>query len=121
MLMDGYGSDMFICSMDMTKAFDLVKHSVLFDKLLSTNIPKVFIRLLFFTYYNQRAFVKWNDESSTLFPMHNGVRQGAILSSVLYCVYMNDLYIILRRSGYGCWINGVYHGCFGYSDDNITV
>ena len=40
-------SEVFTCTMDMTKAFDLVKHSVLFRKLLINGLSAIFVRLLF--------------------------------------------------------------------------
>ena len=33
-------SEMFICTMDMTKAFDKIKHSILFQKLLKRHVPQ---------------------------------------------------------------------------------
>ena len=53
--------------------------------------------------------------------MRNGVRQGAVLSAIFYCIYMNDLFELLRRSKYGCWINGYFFGILGYSDDNFLL
>ena len=47
------GSDVFTCCMDMTKAFDLVKHSLLFNKLLDAGLPLIFLRLLMFVYMKQ--------------------------------------------------------------------
>ena len=44
------GSDVFGCCMDMTKAFDLVKHSLLFNKLLQAGLPLIFLRLLMYIY-----------------------------------------------------------------------
>ena len=46
-----HGSDVYACVMDMTKAFDKVRHSTLFQKL---------IRLLVVMYEKQVASVKWN-------------------------------------------------------------
>ena len=40
------GSDLFACVMDMTKAFDKVRHSKLFWKLVEKGVPPIFIRLL---------------------------------------------------------------------------
>ena len=37
-------SEVFICTMDMKKAFDNVKHSILFQKLLERNIPPIILR-----------------------------------------------------------------------------
>ena len=53
--------------------------------------------------------------------MTNGVRQGAVLSAIFYCIYMNDLFNILRRSRFGCWVNGDFFGILGYSDDNFLL
>ena len=61
--------------------------------------------------------VKWNGEISTSFKISNGVKQGAVLSSILYCVYMNDLFTLLKKKKYGCWINGEYHGIIGYANN----
>ena len=53
--------------------------------------------------------------------MRNGVRQGGVLSAILYCLYVDNLFKELRKSGYGCWVNGNFHGILGYSDDNMLI
>ena len=53
--------------------------------------------------------------------MKNGVRQAAILSAIAYCFYVEDLFKILKKKRNSCWINGVYLGLFGYSDDNFAI
>ena len=85
------------------------------------NILLVYLRLLMFIYMNQYANVKWNSTYSTMFSISNGVRQGGVISAILYCFYGNLLFNELRRSGYGCFVNGFYHGIFGYSDDNLLL
>ena len=65
--------------------------------------------------------VRWNSELSRMFTMTNGVRQGAILSAVLYCVYTNELFERLRRARYGCWVGSQFLGIYGYSDDNLLI
>ena len=115
------GSEVFSCCMDMTKAFDLVQHSLLFRKLLQAGLPTIFIRLLLVIYIKQFANVKWNNSYSSMFSLRNGVHQGGVLSAILYCLYVDGLFKELRVSGYGCWVNGNYHGIFGYSDDNMLL
>ena len=112
------GSEVFSCAMDMTAAFDLTLHSLLFRKMINAGFPVIFIRLFIFIYVNQTANVKWNGEISSSFPMTNGCRQGAVLSAVAYCFYCEDLFKVLKQRRTGCWILGTYHGIFGYSDDN---
>ena len=105
----------------MTKAFDLVKHSFLFKNLISAGLSTIFVRLLLYIYMNQYANVRWNGSFSSIFSIKNGVRQGAILSGILYCFYTNDLFRTLRNNKTGCWVNNVFMGIFGSSDDNLLV
>ena len=114
-------SEVFTCLCDMSKAFDLVKISVLFRKVLEQGLPVIFARLLLVMYVKQQANVKWNNETSEKFPISNGVKQGAVLSAILYCMYMNGLFKKLRENKTGCWINNTLYGIIGYSDDNILM
>ena len=49
------------------------------------------------------------------------MKQGAVLSAILYCIYVNDLYQLLRKRRYGCWVYGEYAGILGYSDDILLL
>ena len=111
------GSDIFTCLMDMSKAFDTVQHSVLFKTLLEQGLPCIIVRFLLITYRSQQANVKWCNEVSDFFKIGNGVKQGAVLSAVLYCVYTNGLFEELRRLNVGCCIGQNYVGIVGYADD----
>ena len=116
-----HGSEVFMCTMDMTKAFDMTVHSKLFSKMLKAGLSAVFLRILIFIYTEQFANVRWNGVYSSHFPMHNGVRQGAVLSALAYCFYCEELFSTLERKRSGCWVNGFYLGLLGYSDDNICI
>ena len=115
------GSEVFTCQTDMSKAFDMLKHSLLFRKLIDVNFSRIFLRMLIYIYSFQFANVRWNNSFSNIFTLTNGVRQGAILSGFLYCFYVNDLFALLRRKKTGCWVNNNFHGMFGYSDDNWVL
>ena len=116
-----HNSEVFMCTMDMTKAFDMTVHSKLFSKMFKAGLNAVFLRLLVFIYTEQFANVRWNGEISSTFTMHNGVRQGAVLSALAYCFYCEELFSLLERKRSGCWVNGFYLGLLGYSDDNICL
>ena len=49
--------------------------------------------------------------------MLNGVKQGGVLSPVLFCIYMDELINRLQKSGVGCRIGKQFYGGFGYADD----
>ena len=42
-----------------------------------------------------------------------------MLSALLYCVYVDDLFLRLRKNRQGRWINGKFMGILGYADDNV--
>jgi len=75
--------------LDATKAFDRVEYCKLFRQLILRNIPPVIIRLLLNMYVNHTAHVAWNGIFSECFAVRNGVKQGGILSSVLFCIYFD--------------------------------
>ena len=116
-----HGSEVFMCTMDMTKAFDVTVHSLLFNKMFKAGLSTIFLRLLIFIYSEQFANVRWNGVISSVFTMHNGVRQGAILSAIAYCFYCEELFVLLESRRSGCWVNGFFLGLLGYSDDNICL
>ena len=122
-----HGSEVYACTMDMSKAFDVTTHSKMFNKMITGNdsgkgLSITFVRLLVNIYTEQFANVRWgNGEVSSVFPMRNGVRQGAVLSATAYCYYMENLFKILKRKRSGCWIDGFFLGLFGYSDDNYAL
>ena len=115
------GSTVYGCLLDCTKAFDTVEHSRLFQKLLDSGMPPIIVRLLICIYRNQTANVKWKGDASEDFSMRNGVRQGAVISPILFSFYMDDLFDLLKISGSGCIINSYYAGCFGYADDLLFL
>ena len=115
------GGEVFACSMDMTKAFDLVVHSKLLGKLLAASMPAIVVRLLLVMYLTQYANVRWDGAFSVIFSLRNGCKQGAVLSAIAYCVYVNGLFEELRKNKSGCWVGQTYLGLLGYSDDNFLL
>jgi hypothetical protein len=49
------------------------------------------------------------------------VKQGAILSPYLFCVYIDNLLLQLKGSGYGCHVGYNFMGALGYADDIILL
>ena len=84
-------------------------------------MPAIIVRFILASYKQQRANVNWNGINSEFFQIGNGVKQGAILSAVLYCVYTNGLYEELRRLKIGCWLGRDYVGVLGYADDLFLI
>ena len=62
----------------------------------------------------------WNYHVSDYFSISNGVKQGGVITPVMFNLYLDNLLISLKQSGLGCHINGTYMGALGYADD-ITL
>ena len=115
------GGEVFARAMDMTTAFDLVVHSKLLMKLLAASMPAIVVRLMLAMYLTQFANVGWCGAFSGVFNLRNGCKQGAVLSAIAYCVYVNGLFEELLKNRSGCWIERSYLGLLGYSDDNFLL
>ena len=51
----------------------------------------------------------------------NGVRQGGVISPLIFTVYMDEMICRLLKSGIGCFIGQEYYGCLGYADDFVLL
>ena len=114
-------SPVFACLLDCSKAFDKIQYDTLFNKLLSRGISPVIVRILFHVYQNSSSQVKWNNGVSNVFNVSNGVRQGAILSPILFNIYMDELIEKLCEEGNGCWVGSQFYGVLVYADDILLL
>ena len=115
------GSEVFVGVMDMSKAFDNLRQSVLFWQLIERGLPSIYLRLILAMYRQQSANVLWNGKTSKDFTIGNGVKQGGVLSPRLFCVYIDGLFKLLRRKKTGCWMNKEFVGILGYADDLLLL
>ena len=68
-------------------------------------------------YLNQACSVKWNIKNLNDFSVSNRVKQGAVLSSILFTAYMDKLFKQLKHNGIGCHVGPVYGGAFWYNNN----
>ena len=95
------GTTVYVTFLDSSKTFDRIDHWLLFDKLIKKGVRLFIIKLLVFWYSRQRMFVRWGDTCSTSFCVTNSVKQGRIISPMLFNLYMDDLSLMLNCSGIG--------------------
>jgi len=107
--------------LDATKAFDRANYVKLFRILVEQGLPPYIIRVLINMYVTKQACVSWADIVSAYFPVFNGVRQGRILSSLLLCVYIDNLLLRLSNSGVGCYIGTSFVGALAYADGTVLL
>jgi hypothetical protein len=107
--------------LDATKAFDRVEYCKLFRQLMLRKIPPIIIRLLLNMYVNHTTHVAWNGIFSERFSVRNGVKQGGILSPVLFCIYFDGLLSELSKAGIGCFMGSFFVGALAYADDLVLL
>ena len=115
------GSSVYGCFLDANKAFDLVDHSLLFEKLSDRGLPLPVVIFLSFWYSNQRMKVRWEQSFSESFKVSNGVRQGGVHSPILFSVYLDGLLKKLAASGVGCHWGNLLAGSVCYADDIVLL
>lgn len=115
------GNTINICALDISKAFDKVSHYGLFEKLMEKGAPKSLIEVIKCWYSKCNASVKWNGTISENFTTTSGVRQGGILSPILFSLYINELIVNLSDSHTGCHIGGQFMGSILYADDILLL
>ena len=107
----------YCCLLDATKAFDWVRFDKLFEILIERNVPACIIRILIDMYTRQTVRTVWEGCVSDEFSANNGVRQGGVLSPVLFTLYIDVLLNRLEQSGLGCYVAHEYFGALCSADD----
>ena len=111
------GSSVVASFIDCSKAFDRVQYKRLFCVLQNKGICPITCRLLAVMYSNIKANVVWNGIVSDVFDINNGVKQGGVISPLLFNLYTESLISEIIESGIGCHIGSVSTAVLMYADD----
>ena len=111
------GSNVFVSLLDASRAFDRVHYGKLFQQLVDRKMCFATIKLLLTMYTGQCLAVQWLHTMSPTFECKNGVKQGGVLSPILFCVVIDVLLRRLRDCGAGCYLGSTFVGALAYADD----
>lgn len=114
--------DIYACFIDYNKAFDRVRHDLLVETLIKRRIDIRDIRIISNLYYGQKATIRIEDMTSEEVEIQRGVRQGCILSPILFNVYSEDIIKgALDSQDIGIKINGITINNLRYADDTVIL
>ena len=82
---------LYSCFVDLSKAFDTIPRELLFQKLLTYGITGKFFNILKNMYVNDKCKIKVGNNLSETIKTDKGVRQGCILSPLLFNIFLADL------------------------------
>jgi len=115
-------ADVFACFIDFEKAFDRVQHDKLISILNQSGIDGRDVQIISKLYLQQKANVRIDNETSEEFNIKRGVRQGCILSPLLFNVYSEHLFKeALDNIDDGLVINGEVINNLRYADDTVLI
>ena len=112
---------LFVTTLDSQKAFDVVNHQILMDKLYHLGVKLEFWDVITDLYQGLTSTVKWQGDISLSFSINQGVRQGGVLSTHLYKQYINELLNDLENHNIGISIGNTYAGCPTCADDIVLL
>ncbi len=108
---------MYAAFIDASKAFHMTRYNRLFGILIKRGLPPTIIRTIMDMYEKQESRAMWDNEYGDFFKCINGVRQGGVVSPLMFTVYVDELIKELQSAGIGCYVGHEYVGCVSYADD----
>ena len=112
---------LFLTFIDVRKAYDRVWRPGLWYKLRQAGVTGRMLDMLREMYRSVSRRVLINGSSSEVFTVEAGVPQGAVLSPLLYAVYINGLHDALRKLGLGVRVCGRLVPLLLYADDIVLL
>lgn len=103
---------------DFKAAFHKVSRSLLMYKLYELGISTKLLRLIQSIYQSTKSVVWTGKEMSSEFETISGVKQGCLLSPLLFALYINDIHDAL---GGGLNIGNIIIRILMYADDNVLL
>ena len=98
--------DLHMCFIDLSKAFDTVERSMLWEVLRRSGCPEKFVSLIRQIHDGMEARVKVSDLESEPFGVSRGVKQGCTLAPVLFNLYITYITRLLgARVGPDCGVS----------------
>ena len=111
----------YACFIDIRKAFDRIDNDKLIMVLKSLYVPDFILNILIYWFLNQRFYLKWQSHLSNPFYSTCGLRQGSVLSPILFNIYLDCLSKKLNATKLGCYMGEYLINHFCYADDTALI
>ena len=106
---------------DFKKAYDSIDRGLLWSKMASIGIGNKVLSAIKGIYQNVSCCVKINGLDTNWFEVTTGLKQGCLLSPLLFNIYINDLVNVLKENCQGVKIGGENVCVLMYADDLALI
>ena len=93
------GGKVYACFVDYRKAFDTVDRNKVWEKLEKLNTSSKLLAMLQAIYSSVQACVRWNGKLSGSFSCPFGLKQGCLLSPLIFSLLIGDVADHVRENG----------------------
>ena len=107
-----YQLDVHLAFIDYTKAFDSLRHGFLLTALLEQGVPKILVEIIKKMYTNLKARII-TDKTADYFDINRGVKQGDLLSPVLFIYALKQTFRTL--------VGGKRLSNLRFADDDVVM
>ncbi|MCP4976598.1 MAG: hypothetical protein GY931_10590 [Maribacter sp.] len=114
-------TDNFLALLDITKAYDRVDRNILWKVMEIMDFPDILINNLRAAYRNPKSVVHFQNTKSDPLSMELGLKQGCVLSPILFAIYIAELGDRLAKSNLGVRINNKKIPGMFFADDMMLV
>ena len=111
----------FACFVDFSKAYDNVQHDLLWKKLQDMKFPDKMLQMLKCIYRENISCVKVNKSFTKPFKVSTGLRQGCVLSPILFNLFVNDLPASIAATHKGIQFGDCTISSLLYADDLVMI
>ena len=93
------GGKVYVAFVDYKKAFDTVNREALWDVLQKLKTSSKIIRILKAMYNSVKSCVRWGANLSQFFECPQGVKQGCLLSPLIFSLLISEVAEYVRKNG----------------------
>lgn len=113
------GGRFYALFVDFEKAFDHVDRNILWQKLITQNVSSKMVIMLKAIYADVKARVKSSAGLSNVMSCPVGVKQGCIISPILFTLFLNDLQESISIGSHGIDLETIKLFVLLFADDLV--
>ena len=115
------GKKLYTCFVDFQKAYDNVWRTGMYYKLIKQGIEVNTVKLIKSMYDKTNQVLKINNQITDPFKTYKGVRQGCVISTCLFNLFINDLPDIFDNECKPIKLGNSNLSCLMYADDIVIM